>query len=283
MLTVNSISGGRTSAYMALHFPADINVFAVVRTRDKAYRSTDRGMLREIENRLPNFYASHEDDLTLKAVLDLEQRMGKAITWVGADFDLEDFCDGTTDLPGYRTGAPMLFNSRRRFCTVEQKILPIAKHLFMSSTDLDSPPSPVMMQIGFRADEPKRVENWNCKNDKVKIAVSSSLKTRKTTYLRYEWRVSDFPLYRAGITSQDVISFWDKESIKFPSISNCRLCPFHTDSQLQAQVASNPAIAEWYTKREALSGHSFGKRSLTERINKPDFRPGNGTSCQCTG
>jgi hypothetical protein len=30
LTTVNSISGGKSSCYMALHYPADVNLFAVV-------------------------------------------------------------------------------------------------------------------------------------------------------------------------------------------------------------------------------------------------------------
>lgn len=34
MKTVNSISGGKTSAYMAKHYPADIELFSLVRIED---------------------------------------------------------------------------------------------------------------------------------------------------------------------------------------------------------------------------------------------------------
>jgi diphthamide synthase (EF-2-diphthine--ammonia ligase) len=35
MKTVNSLSGGKTSSYLAVHYPADYNVFSLVRTDDK--------------------------------------------------------------------------------------------------------------------------------------------------------------------------------------------------------------------------------------------------------
>ena len=35
MITCNSISGGKTSAYIASNYPADYNLFALVRTLDK--------------------------------------------------------------------------------------------------------------------------------------------------------------------------------------------------------------------------------------------------------
>lgn len=31
MITINSLSGGKTSSYMAAHYPADYNIFALVR------------------------------------------------------------------------------------------------------------------------------------------------------------------------------------------------------------------------------------------------------------
>jgi diphthamide synthase (EF-2-diphthine--ammonia ligase) len=34
MKTVNSISGGKTSSYLAKHYPADINIFSLVRIED---------------------------------------------------------------------------------------------------------------------------------------------------------------------------------------------------------------------------------------------------------
>ncbi len=36
MITVNSVSGGKTSAYIAANYPADYDVFSLVRTNDKS-------------------------------------------------------------------------------------------------------------------------------------------------------------------------------------------------------------------------------------------------------
>ena len=35
MISVNSVSGGKTSAYVMANYPADYNIFALVRTDDK--------------------------------------------------------------------------------------------------------------------------------------------------------------------------------------------------------------------------------------------------------
>ncbi len=35
MITVNSVSGGQTSAYIAANYPADYDIFALVRIEDR--------------------------------------------------------------------------------------------------------------------------------------------------------------------------------------------------------------------------------------------------------
>jgi hypothetical protein len=74
ILTVNSISGGKTSSYMATHYPSDINVFACVLTNDKSCLPSDKGLLREIQDKLPQFEGSKELDQTLINVLKVEWR-----------------------------------------------------------------------------------------------------------------------------------------------------------------------------------------------------------------
>ena len=47
MKTVNSLSGGKTSSFIAANYPADYNVFALVRTIDKSCLFPD-AMVRQI-------------------------------------------------------------------------------------------------------------------------------------------------------------------------------------------------------------------------------------------
>ena len=42
MKTVNSLSGGKTSTYIAIHYPADYNVFSLVRTNDTLCQYPDK-------------------------------------------------------------------------------------------------------------------------------------------------------------------------------------------------------------------------------------------------
>jgi len=93
ILTTNSISGGKTSCYMAIHYPSDINVFACVLTNDKSCLLSDKGLLREIQNKLPQFEGSKELDQTLINVLKLEQKIGKTIKWVSSDLTYDELIE----------------------------------------------------------------------------------------------------------------------------------------------------------------------------------------------
>ena len=68
MKTMNSISGGRTSAYMAVHMPADINIFAAVcmdnqlaKIKDDGLLSACRKKLERYDERFGQFNGSAED------------------------------------------------------------------------------------------------------------------------------------------------------------------------------------------------------------------------------
>lgn len=277
MRTVSSVSGGKTSSYMALKYPTDYYVFACVLVNDPRSAPRDPALLKQCKDRIPGFVASLEDEKTLKIILDLEQEIQKPIKWVSAEFPLESYVEGTTDLPGYRSGKLRLFNSLTRFCTVQQKILPIAEWVYSFVDSVD----PVLMNIGFRYDEPHRVENWNCKNDKLRRSVSCPINGGNWKYAETDWRVSAFPLYSDRITNIVIKDFWKNKNWDFPEISNCRFCPLHSDVQLQRQAIEHPDTLNWWLDLESKTSHSFGKRKLADRINQPLLdvfdRP-----CQCT-
>lgn len=63
MKTVNSISGGQTSAFMAAHFPADYNFFALVTTDDKRVMFPDKKLRQEVSDRIgKEFIGTLEED-----------------------------------------------------------------------------------------------------------------------------------------------------------------------------------------------------------------------------
>jgi hypothetical protein len=276
MLLVNSVSGGKTSSYMAIHYPADVNIFALVLTEHPAAISKDKYLIAEVRRRVPHFVASHESDETLRAVLELDNKLGSPVVWVASRYPLESYVMGETDIPRYRT-TPMLFNKSKRFCTVEQKIKPIAEWLYVNhGTD------PVCMQIGFRADEPSRVTDWKCSNDKIKMPIScNTFGTKMHKYLSYEWRVPVFPLYNDGIAKDFIDEYWKEQPFVFPLVSNCRFCFNHTDLELAQQYQENPALATWWAETEEITGHTYGTRPIMERIRTPQSGQRKAI-CHCT-
>ena len=120
--TVNSLSGGKTSSYIAVHYPADYNVFALVRTTDKNCMFPDKKIRQVVSDRIgTEFIGTLETDTIIYTMLDLEQMIGSKIHWVtGKPFDeiiKRKYKDGTV-----KTYLP---NLTMRFCTTEMKLQPI--------------------------------------------------------------------------------------------------------------------------------------------------------------
>jgi len=115
--TVNSLSGGKTSSYIAANYPADYNVFSLVRTDDKNCIFPDKKIRQEVSDRLgTEFIGTLEEDMIIYTMLDLEQFIGSKIDWVtGKTFDEITVRNGKRYLP----------NVTQRFCTTEMKLQPI--------------------------------------------------------------------------------------------------------------------------------------------------------------
>jgi len=83
MKTVNSLSGGKTSSYIAANYPADYDVFSLVRIEDENCRFKDEKIRKEVEDRIEApFIATAEDDTIIYTMLDMEQFIGRPITWL---------------------------------------------------------------------------------------------------------------------------------------------------------------------------------------------------------
>lgn len=73
MKTVNSISGGQTSAYIAANYLADYNVFALVTTDDKNCLYPDAKVRQLVSDKIgKEFIGTLEDDVIINTILDLE-------------------------------------------------------------------------------------------------------------------------------------------------------------------------------------------------------------------
>lgn len=73
MKTVNSLSGGKTSSYIAVNYPADYNIFALVRTDDKKCMFPDAKVRQIVSDRIgKEFIGTLEMDEIIYTMLDLE-------------------------------------------------------------------------------------------------------------------------------------------------------------------------------------------------------------------
>ena len=116
MKTMNSLSGGKTSSYVAVKYPADYNVFALVTTRDNDCKFPDKKLRQKVSDKIgKEFIGTLEEDMIVHTMFDLEQYIGKEISWVAG----ESFDDLIINRNQY------LPNVTQRFCTTELKLKPV--------------------------------------------------------------------------------------------------------------------------------------------------------------
>lgn len=117
MKTLNSLSGGKTSSYIAVNYPSDYNVFALVTTRDKSCMFPDKQLRQKVSDKLnKEFIGTLEDDIIIHTMFDLEQYIGREINWVSGEY-FDDII-----IKGKNRYLP---NVTQRFCTTELKLKPI--------------------------------------------------------------------------------------------------------------------------------------------------------------
>lgn len=257
MKTVNSISGGKTSAYIAVHHPADYELFSLVCISDEDSRPKDKKVIDYVNTKLEKFVpefgefiATAEDDETLVAMMDLEQYLGKEIIWVrGMSFD--DVIDkGTqTRLPSWA----------RRYCTEKMKLLPIFLWWFNAIGEK------CKMRIGFRFDEFDRMERFFNNSDPTNFSIPIACKNygqKMQQHENFNWRFCTFPLIKEGVIKSDVVKYWEengwvggslfeeRRQIKFPVISNCIGCFHKSEETLAAMAELSPAKFKWFMEQE---------------------------------
>ena len=277
MHTVNSLSGGKTSSYMAIHYPADIEIFSLVCIDCHNAAGTlkkDRKLIQRINDKLEHyipqygdFVATAEDPKTVKVMFDLEQKIGREIKWVrGPSF--EKMMDKKSAVP----------NRQWRFCTYELKIKPIFEYLFMNTS------LPVEMRCGYRFDELERKESFTNLTKFSNICEVKSNGKWQHRWQELEWRKGSFPLIEDHITHLHIQSFWKTEKIEFPEDSNCQFCFWKQVQQLRKNFDTNLAIMQWASIQEILRDRTFKKENTLEQSKKVglqlDFKFGTGSGCQ---
>jgi hypothetical protein len=301
MITVNSLSGGKTSSYLEAHYPADVSLFALMCldshnanvgsktfTIDSHIKQLVNDKLQKFCSHQPEFQGTAEDPLIIKTMLDLEQHTGREITWLrGADFG--SLVDEKGTLP----------NKQHRWCTTKFKIKPVFEHLFMYHS------LPCKMRIGYRSDEAHRVNNFR---DTFKYAthaefvyqsagelaprnmhqvplpyITKSGKVNKDYIrgyshpFRHRWaeipfRIGEFPLIEDGIDQQDVQRYWKDKNVQFPEDSNCQFCFWKHPQQLRKNFETNPSIMnnaviiEMMKDDKSTFHHQFSMADIRDKV-----------------
>ena len=190
MKTINSISGGKSSAYIAANYKADINAFCLVRTDDPKLlwqRGKDEKTRQLVSDKLGvEFIGTLEQDEIIYTILDLEQYLGSEIIWLtGKSFD--------QIIKKGKEGVFLPSKEGFRFCTTEMKILPIYRYLRKNKIGI------VESRIGFRADEEKRINSKN-------LTLIDGL----DLYRGKPYCKPSYPLFEDGIYKKDVTAFFAK-------------------------------------------------------------------------
>lgn len=251
MITINSLSGGKTSSYIAAHYPADIDVFALVCIDDHNANAgkVDKAMRQRVNDKLQKycsgqheFLATAEDPITLKTMFDLEQHIGREIIWVRG--------------PGFHEAIRMkqsLPNRNKRWCTTLMKIWPIFRFLYMYHE------LPVKMRIGYRSDEKKRAKTFR---ESFIYANRCEYRPKSNTWI-HRWveapfRQAEFPLIDDDIFHIDVVDYWNLiQSVEFPKDSNCQFCFWKKANQLRKNFDTNPPIMFSAMIMEGINGNRF--------------------------
>lgn len=233
LVIVNSLSGGKTSSYMAVHFPTDVNIFACVCIDFPKAAPKDPAVLKYCHEKLEgNFMASAERPKTLRVMMDLEQILGKEIIWVrGKSFD--QVIDENSALPTWA----------RRFCTTEMKMVPIFEYLWPRY-------GKTIHNIGLRADEPDRILRGSKHRTFKRPLSCNTFGNRLQNWQEVDWQEMQFPL--KSTFHFQIRSWWIKNfpELDFPWDSNCAGCHHKPNEIIKKNYEENPEILEWFAIQE---------------------------------
>jgi len=251
MITATSISGGKTSAYLAANFPTDRNVFSLVCVDDPNCGVSDKKLIQRVNDKLDKSYClelegefigTAEDPMILNTIFDLEQLLGREIDWVrGSSFD---------QVVDKRGG--WLPNKLHRYCTPWLKIWPMVRWWFFNFY-----PDPIQFNIGYRANEMGRQIKMNDRlnSDGLltydEFPISQFIGSKYHRYEKVAWQKPNFPLIESGIFKDQIEAFWQKfPEVRFAYMNNCAGC-FHRSPMLLAHMAQKlPDQLNWFSKTE---------------------------------
>ena len=255
---VNSLSGGKTSSYIAANYPADYNVFSLVRTDDKNCIFPDKKIRQEVSDRLgTEFIGTLEEDMIIYTMLDLEQFIGSKIDWVtGKTFDEITVRNGKRYLP----------NVTQRFCTTEMKLQPIFDWWRKEINQV------VEMRIGFRANEQRRAKTMLSKaNKNGNLEFKAIVGKRKTQnkWADIEWQKPKFPLIDNPTFKDSIENYWQDKNVRFAYLNNCVGCFHRSPVLLKHMSDKHPNKFQWFVDSEE---NGYGKRTFKNGMKYKDIR-----------
>ena len=243
MKTVNSLSGGKTSSYIAANYPADYNVFSLVRTNDKNCMFPDAKVRQMVSDRLgTEFIGTLEEDMIIYTMLDLEQFIGSKIDWVtGKTFDDVILRNGKKYLP----------NVTQRFCTTEMKLQPLFNWWRNEINEV------VEMRIGFRANEGNRAKTMLSKVNENGYSTFKTIVGKRKTQNKWgdiEWQKPRFPLIEDNIYKDKVEKYWKDKNVRFAYMNNCVGCFHRNEVLLKLMSDKHPSKFQWFINAEQETG-----------------------------
>jgi hypothetical protein len=243
MIKVNSLSGGKTSSYIAANYPADHDVFALVRIEDENCRFPDEKIRKEVEDRIQApFIGTAEDDTIIYTMLDLEQYIGRPISWVtGITFD-----------EVVKTKGGWLPNKLHRYCTTNMKLMPMFNWWHKEIGE------PAEMRIGFRANEQRRAKKMiERKNENGLLEIKATVSKHpngKNKWEVFEWQAPSFPLIVDNIYKDNVEEYWKDKPVRFAWMNNCVGCFHRNEILLKKMFDKHPNKMQWFADQEKGRG-----------------------------
>lgn len=255
MKTVNSLSGGKTSSYLAAKYTADLDIFSLVRTNDMSCEFKDGVAKKFVEDKLGlDFIGTLEDDRIIYTIMDLEQFIGREITWVSGD-TFEDIIDSRG---GY------LPNKVARYCTTYLKTFPIATYLYKNKMN------PCIMRFGYRANEGRRANIMDSKkNDRgfveVKIPIGFHDNGNKM-WKTIDYQRPEYPLINDNIYKDNIDVFWSDKNVRFATHNNCVGCWWRNEIMLNTMAKTHPNKMNWFARQEDRTGNRFKTETTYRKI-----------------
>lgn len=259
MQAVTSVSGGRTSAYLAANYPADALVFALVRIEDRRCRFPDSAIAQLVEDRIQQpFIATAEDDTIIYTILDLEQHLGRRIDWVtGPTFEW---------VIANRRG--WLPNKLHRYCTTALKIEPIF-YWWAERFGIDNP---VEMNIGYRANEVSRANRMDEKLTQDGLlemeATFGKHANGNNRWITVPWQKPRFRLIEDGVYKDEITAFWSGKPVRFAPYNNCVGCFHRNPLFLRYMFDVQPGKMQWFKEQEGGTNGYWRSDASYSRIER---------------